>query len=294
MKIFVIGSEGSGKTVLLTMLSRFVANHRMDVVLEPEDFITAQYVTQAQAKLEIGEWPESTLQGKVERLRWKFGRVNKPLHSIEMFDSAGQDLRSILLEEDLSKLSQEHGLMRSEIDWADVLVFLFDPGIFFESRDLELLNENAWLFKTFLTRSAWQQKQRLVVVSKADIYEENLNAAGSVREMIKQSLPKNYSLVHLLDQPNGNGVHYLSIACVRSKTVTDEDGNPRRAPGDNLESSGLDKLIDSLSSLPHRGPKTTNGGGSFLGCLKIFMAAIVIGCIILLIIILIFTFCWPS
>lgn len=94
-RIFIIGPANSGKTVLLSMLSRYVETCRNDLVLEPMDAGSNKYVTDAQKCLALGDWPPPTPMGEIKRLRWCFGH-GKHLHEMEMVDSAGQDLYKIL------------------------------------------------------------------------------------------------------------------------------------------------------------------------------------------------------
>lgn len=251
MKIFIIGPEGSGKTVLLAMLGRYVATERKDLVLEPVDRVASQYVITALETLEKGDWPPSTRQAELSMLQWRFGSRGAQLHEIVIFDAAGQDLRQILLAEKQESLTEKQRAIRTQIDAADVLVYLLDLNGFLGTKDISTLDENAWLFRTFLTRPEWRGKRRMVVLSKADIYADMLATPTSqetedakVRELVKHRLPKNYTLDHLVDAESA--VSYFAIASVATKTVIGATGNPDRRPKNPLESVGLGKLVDTL------------------------------------------------
>lgn len=251
MKIFIIGPEGSGKTVLLAMLGRYVATERKDLVLEPVDRVASQYVITALAVLEKGDWPSSTRQAELPTLRWRFGSRGSELHEIVIFDAAGQDLRQILLAEKQESLTEDQRAIKTQIDAADVLVYLLDLNGFLGSTDLSIRDENAWLFRTFLTRPEWYGKRRLVVLSKADIYADMLATQtgqdtedAKVRELVKHQLPKNYTLDHLVDAESK--VSYFAIASVATKTVIGPTGNPVWLPKNPLESVGINKLLEGL------------------------------------------------
>ncbi|MDF1811215.1 MAG: hypothetical protein P1V20_03345 [Verrucomicrobiales bacterium] len=276
MNIFILGSEGSGKTVLLAMLSRCAANSQGSFILEPVDYASSQYVIEAQSKLEEGDWPSSTRQGELKQLKWKFGQTGHPLHFMEMYDSAGQDHRAILLEDDPALLSSENQRIRMEIDSSDILVFLFDLAIFYETTNLAELNENAWLFKTFLTRPSWQTKQRIVVATKYDAYQENFNAVGGdTVKVIKNALPTNYSLDHLIDE--NSEVVYLAVTSVVTETILDGDGNPKRIPEMPLNPSGLinfgNTLVNAMQNVPLT-PSSQTEEDSDLGCVGWFWTII--------------------
>ncbi|MDF1811216.1 MAG: hypothetical protein P1V20_03350 [Verrucomicrobiales bacterium] len=221
--------------------------------MEPLDYRSSQYVIEAQSTLAEGEWPTSTRQGELTQLKWRFGESGSPLHEIEMYDSAGQDQRTILLEDFPEKLSVENQRVRREIDSSDVLVFLFDLGTFYETTNQSELNENAWLFKTFLTRPAWKGKKRIVVATKYAIYRENFDAFDGVTvDVIREALPKNYSIAHLIEE--NPSIDYLAVTSVETETILDDTGKPRRVPQKTLNPGGLfyfvNTLVAALRDLP--------------------------------------------
>lgn len=251
MKIFIIGPEGSGKTVLLAMLSRYVATEREDLVFEPVDHESKQYVINALGTLEKEDWPPSTTQATLPTLQWRFGSRDKPRHEIVLFDAAGQDLREILKQDSSTELSHERRAIKERIDAANVLIYLIDLNGFLGTNDLIVRDENAWLFKTFLSRPEWRDKRRLVVLSKADLYADMLatlapemSEDSKVRDLVKRHLPKNYTLDHLVD--GDKEVTFFAVASVATKTVFDQDDNPVRLPKKPLNPSGIKNLVDTL------------------------------------------------
>lgn len=253
MTIFVIGPEGSGKTVLLAMLSRYVAAERKDLVLEPVDRSAGQYVVAALAALEAGDWPPSTRQGKLQPFHWRFGSRDAPLHEIVLFDAAGQDLRQTLLESNPTILTDSQRTIRAACDKADVLVYLLDLDGFLRTKDHNLRDEHAWMFKTFLTSPEWRKKLRMVALAKADLYKDMLASASDgssensrVRELVKGQLPKDYTLDHIVDAEMK--VSFLAVASVTTKTTLGTDGSPIRVPVTPLTSVGLDNLTAALLS----------------------------------------------
>ena len=281
MRIFIIGSEGSGKTVFLAMLSRYVANLRGDLVIEPIDYATSQYVATAQAALERGDWPRGNPPGKLQLLKWRVGRRGKTLHEMEMFDSAGQDLREILLGVDQTKLTAEQQAIQTCIDESDILFYLLDLEVFIGSKDLCALNEDTWLFTTFLTRPAGQDKKRTVVLSKADIYSAMLaQSNGNFKDFIKSRLPTVYSVEHLLDI--AKTVDYLAVTSVETATAIAADGSPRRVPQNPLQAGDLGPFLQKLlTSLGEPEPaKATKANESGSGLSDAEAGAMLLGAII--------------
>ena len=251
MTIFVIGPEGSGKTVLLAMLSRYVAAERKDLVLEPVDRSAGQYVVAALAALEAGDWPPSTRQGQLQPFHWRFGSRDAPLHEIVLFDAAGQDLRQTLLESNPTILTDSQRTIRAACDKADVLVYLLDLDGFLRTKDHNLRDEHAWMFRTFLTNPEWRKKVRMVALAKADLYKDMLASASDrssensrVRELVKTQLPKDYTLDHIVDAELE--VSFFAVASVTTRTTLGTDGAPIPVPVTPLTPLGLDNLTAAL------------------------------------------------
>lgn len=251
MKVFIIGPEGSGKTVFLAMLSRYVGTERKDLVLEPADKRSADYVMKALMVLEEQKWPDSTKQGDDPTLNWRFGRKGSSQHDIVIYDAAGQNLRQILLAETPDTLTPRLRNVETQIATADVLIYLLDLENFIGTHDLNTRYQNVWLFRTFLTRQAWSCKRRIVVLSKADIYVDMLEAPTveepeniKVRNLIKKHLPKDFSTEHLVDaEPS---IRYMAITSVMTKLITKGREDPQRMPQHPLRSDGLNSFVDLL------------------------------------------------
>ncbi len=248
------------------------------------DYGASQYVVHALAKLEEGEWPISTFEEEFQLLRWRFGPKDQTLHELEMIDAAGQDLRSILLDEgddvpngeEVEGESEHREALRRHIAGAEVLVYLFDPGSLYASGDLAQQNENVWLLKTFLTCPEWKRKRRIVVLSKADVYGENLEkAGGDLRAFVAQSLPRNWSMEHLIEEED---VEFVAVASVHTETIVDEQGTPRRVPRQPLTSSGMHELLQAwkpLPPLPHELALCMTGG-ALLGVIGGALAGVIL------------------
>lgn len=247
MKIFVIGPEGAGKTVFLAMLSHHLAKASSEVVFEPMDYESTRYVAGALDLLECQKWPKSNPQGELRVLRWRFGRKAKSLHQINLFDYSGQDMRSVLLENDTEKLQGRSRELRMEIDDSDMLVYLLDMDGIIGSGVLMETNENAWLLHTFLTRPTWCSKRRILVITKADVYAGMISeAGGDLKSMISHHWPKVYNVNEFLSQQEK--IKCFALTSVVVTTELDTDGSPVRKPQRPLQSQGFDDLVEGVLS----------------------------------------------
>lgn len=254
MNVFVIGSEGAGKTVFVTMLSRFMVSRPKNLVFGPVDFESSNYVAKTMDLLERRRWPRSNPEGELTILKWKFGRKGKKLHQISLFDYSGQDMRKALLADDTEKLQGRPKELRKEIDNSAVLVYLLDMGGLVGGASLTDANENAWLLCAFMTRPAWCKKERLLVVTKADLYAGMISeAGGDLRKMIADHWPAVYNPDEFLSQQEK--VEVLALTSVHVTTTLDGEGSPVRVPRFPLESDGFPELVEQLSALVSGGSR---------------------------------------
>lgn len=246
--VFIIGPEGSGKTVFLEALSRFADSRSDELVFEPSDLHSSQYVANARQLLERGNWPKSNPQGDLKTLKWQIGELDDELHDLILFDYSGQDMRSVLLEEDPDKLQGRTRELREEIDHSDLLIYLLDIDGLIGSGSLLETNENFWLLKTFLTRPDWAEKPKIVVVTKAELYAEMFEESGgdlkkSIGSLLSGNQGGNALRRHLKD------VDCYSLTSILTRTKVADDSLPVRVPRIPLQSEGFDSLIEGILSV---------------------------------------------
>jgi hypothetical protein len=217
--------------------------------MEPSDTESWKYIVNAQEALNRQEWPSSTRESEMHVLRWHFRSTSSKFVSqtdceISMVDSAGQDLRNILLNDPGIKLTDKQKEIREEINQSQLLIFLLDLDGFQAGNDLRTKNENAWIFRNFVMEPLWQNRKRMVIVTKADRLQGLIDSkAGDVREVIKDCLPESFSLRHLLDIP---GICYMAANGIKTTTVLDSNQDPRQLPDKNLTPGDLKEFVDRL------------------------------------------------
>jgi len=246
MKIFIIGPEGAGKSVFLAMLSHHM-KASSEVVFEPANHYSGNYVAKILDLLDCQKWPDSNRQGEFWVFRWRLGREGQSPHEINLFDYSGQDMRSVLLEEDPEKLASRSKELREEIDDSDLLIYLLDMGGFIGSGGLTEANENGWLLQTFVKRQKWHSKRRILVVTKADVYAGMISEAdGDLKKMIERHWPKVYNVDEFLRELKG--IECFALTSVMVTTKLDDDGNPVRKPRKPLQSDGFGPLVEGILS----------------------------------------------
>lgn len=243
--VFIIGPEGAGKTVFLAALSRFADAHSDEIVFEPIDFGSSQYVANSLQLLDCGKWPKSNPLGDLKTFKWKIGKVDGPMYEISLFDYSGQDMRSTLLEDDAEKLEGRPRGLREEIDHADLLIYLLDVDGLLGGGSLLETNENCWLLRAFLTRPSWMDTHRILVLTKADLYTELIEeAGGDIRAAIGRQLSGSVGGTALSRQLGT--VKCLSLTSVKTRTKLVDDSQPVREPTVPIESEGFEPLIQAI------------------------------------------------
>lgn len=91
--IAIVGTRGAGKTVLVTVLANYLSTPKNGVLLIPDSYEIAEYVELNYAKLQRGEWLDST---NVERkLSWKLRAPGKVEQQLTLLDCAGEDIQRL-------------------------------------------------------------------------------------------------------------------------------------------------------------------------------------------------------
>lgn len=247
LSVFIVGPEGAGKTVFLAALSRFADTNPDKILFEPKDFGSSQYVTNSLQLLDCGKWPKSNPLGDLQTFKWKIGKPDGPHHEISLFDYSGQDMRSILLEDNAEKLQGRPRDLLMEIDHADLLIYLLDADGLIGGGSLLEINENSWLLRAFLTRSNWVKTRRILVLTKADLYTEMIDeAGGDVRTVIGRQLEGSPGGAALSRQLGT--VQCLSLTSVKTRTRLVDDSSPVREPKFPIESEGFEPLTKAILS----------------------------------------------
>jgi len=247
-KIFIIGPEGSGKTVFMAMLSHFVATQRKDLNLIPDDASSAKYVNATLGTLKKQEWPRSHRENILNLLRWTFGRKNGVKHRVELLDYSGQDVRKLLVDD-----AQDKDLLRlrQEIDNSDILIYMLDLGGFVDDDDFERSGENAWLLQLFLSDEKWKRKERLVIVSKAERFMHMAGADNAdLVQLVESVLPPGITIGGL--QSLREIKHYWITSVLTVETIEDNQ-QVVPIPVLPLKSSGFPDFVKELIALLYDG-----------------------------------------
>ena len=246
--IAIVGTEGCGKTVLITVLAKYLERPDLQgTCLEPRGIETVRAVERVWELLTHSEWPPSTPPGQLPRMHWLLHvGSDGPECRLQIADAAGQDLRRLFAEEMIEREAVLDHLREvgEYIRNADIVLFLINLRDFVGESDNDRRIENQWAIKYAMD---WLKKQPgsrnwCLVLTQVDQYGRYLEECKSWSDVIKRHLPQIYDF-HV----RGGRTRIIPVAAVRD-TIVDTQGNstPRRVPAPGFKWKGLEELVEWL------------------------------------------------
>lgn len=128
-KILFLGHEGSGKTVLMTMLSRYfetAGDGRWG--LDPQTEAAFAFMEQAPAKIAAGRWPQQTTVDKIITYRWELQYAGECYTTLEMLEYPGEVFRHLFDEAapNKTRYQEECAILSSAIHEANSIFLLIN------------------------------------------------------------------------------------------------------------------------------------------------------------------------
>jgi PLAT/LH2 domain len=245
MKILSIGPEGAGKTVFLTMLTGYMSDRSRPLPIHVETFQAAEKIEGFKETLKSGDWPPSNIEGDPHEI-FTFRLGSAKGKRIHLWDFPGQHFRKSTIDPTTPDPLGHLKRLRETIEEAHILIYLLDMGGLLNPGKDKKVTEDAWLFREFLTNSKWKNRQRLVVVTKADRYRGLLAQAGEdPRRMIVDAWPDGIVACPLTPDSFPD-VDFFAITSVKVKNVIGEDRVPYWIPSNPLESEGFEPLLKRI------------------------------------------------
>jgi hypothetical protein len=250
VRIAIIGTEVSGKTVLTTVLAKRYSHATAEgLFLDPLDNATLKFVERNYQFLASGDWPPSSPVGGLSNLRWRLRIGSNPCSECELHlaDSAGQDLRRVFGDDQEIQSLPEH--LRGLAEYcrtADVVIYLINLKDFVGENDPVRRLDNEAVIKStldFLIGDVSRRRQLCVLFTQADQFEQEREKCGSWENVAQKYL----SYVHGAHLRNGR-VTVGAVAAVKDTKVVELDGTPRRVPAPGFRSDGLIELMNWIAT----------------------------------------------
>ncbi|GIW96397.1 MAG: hypothetical protein KatS3mg110_4438 [Pirellulaceae bacterium] len=245
LRVAVLGTEGSGKTVLTCVLAkRFNVPGPDGMFLEPLDAKTLKFVEQVWATLQCGEWPPSTPPGEAFCLRWGLFVQNRRICEIGVLDISGQDLRKIVAHgEELCSTTHCGSLPKlvAHCKSADAVVLVVNLGDFIEV-SFERRIDNEATIKAVLDYLFTRERRICLVFTQCDRFGGYASEREGWENLIKELMPNVYGAYVW---PRRVKV-FIVAAVGECKMIFDANGTSRLAPKPGFTSYGLELVWDWL------------------------------------------------
>lgn len=251
-QIAIIGTEGSGKTVLITTLAKRFSQISADgAFLNPLDNKTLRYVESNWQILGSQEWPPSTPAGQFIDLRWRLqcGAVEGLGCNLRLVDPPGQDLRRLFSDDDpaaIDVLPHHLRQLAAYYQAADIVICLVNLKDFEGEADSVRRTDNEIVIKSALQRLSGDEgesRRLFLLFTQTDLYQHIRREHGNWAQVAKKFLPYVYG-AHV----SRGQVKVGAVAAVHDTIVIiDAEGRPRRAPAPDFESRGLDTLMNDVA-----------------------------------------------
>jgi len=241
-QVAIVGTEGVGKTVLMTMMAWAFKRDRDGVRMIPMSRQTSEHVARVWTVLNGGDWPPSTPQGQLLTLHWELHVDGAPVCDLRCLEIAGQDFRRLFADEEvneLTELPEQLQRLAGFIQEADVIVFLANLRDFAGEPDVQREDENQWALKFAMDWVRRQARPRrcCLVFTQSDQYGELKRQVGGWDKLAEKYLPYVDS-AHV----RTGAMPVMAVSAVGGTKVAVRDGRPLRVPDGKWLCKGLNPL----------------------------------------------------
>lgn len=233
--IAIVGTEGSGKTVFVTVLAKFFGPGEREIFFNPLGK-TIRFVENNWNRLQAGQWPDQTTSGEMFNYEWECQCGQGESFRLKLVDCAGQDLRRIFADE----IPEQLRPLADYVHSAQVVIFLLNLGDFVGVRDLSQVTENIYVLKHAIDTLKASGKETALILTQIDLYDSYLEKHGTWLEVVRNTNPLNLLWgAHLLD----GSVPLLPVSAVFDTSVADQpDGGTRRIPAASFRCQGIEEI----------------------------------------------------
>lgn len=246
-KIAIVGTENSGKTVLLTVLaSRYSENIPGRAFFSPSG-PTLKVVDKIWNGLSAGRWPKTTIKGQIHELVWQARFPDGAKAEIRATDCAGQDIREIFTATDLNPHLKQ---LFEQLSNANGVIFAINLADFTRTSSRDDAAENECVLKQAMDLLRNKNCPCAVVLTQTDEYQGDLEKHTNWLGVAKATMPH----LHAAYLCNGE-VPLLPVSAVRDTFVGEPSpGKMKRFPAPNFTSEGLEDVVAWLQDVVRSAP----------------------------------------
>jgi GTPase SAR1 family protein len=279
MQVAIVGSPGSGKTVLTAVLSNYLSGHSDRVYMNPkkayrhkgnevETLPTISYINGILDELHNGKWAGRTEGGHKLELEFKL-HIGGNAYDMKLLDSPGEDLQNIFLNYDKTTLEPFRQRIFDYILSSNVVILIVNLDHFADAPTLTARGENEAVIKEAVDNlvEAGVCHHILICFTAYDKYKAHIDQTygGNFMNYLRGELPMfNRScetaagtVVHDYSD-YGSGQKMVSLKCIAVAPVIAQRPAPNMNPDrvgkppigfdvrNNRHSWGMNRIADWL------------------------------------------------
>jgi hypothetical protein len=282
--IAIIGTEGSGKTVLIAALAKHIDScQSQGWFLDPQNVQTQQYVDRIWSALTAGKWPPLTAPNTFQQLRWKVRSPNNTTATMRILDPPGHDIRR-LFSDNRSEPGAVPDDLQELADYcrnAAIVIFLVNLKDFLGQPNLEMRSATELALKfgmEYVKQAGSSTKQCCLVFTQVDQYPGLADEEGTWANVARKYLPRLFG-----GQLSQGDIPVLAVSAVSStQLVVDAQGMAEKIPARGFQSEGFDELLSWIEEAEGRWIEEAEGRLDLQAVLKLahIVAASAIGILV--------------
>jgi TIR domain len=244
VNVAVVGTDGTGKTVLMTILAQTFKREQEGVALIPLTRPTSLYVASMWDYLREGVWPPSTLGGHLSELLWELRIDGVPKCNLRFIDLGGENFRRLFGMEEVQLADALPAPMKIVLEYmksSHVVVTLVNLANFIDEKDSDKRQESEWAVKNALDwlKLAEHPRECAVVFTQSDRYETVFQRFGSWQRVAQRYLPHVYEAY----VRNGPALVHAVSAVSRTREIVLANGETQYVPEKKWYACGLATLM---------------------------------------------------
>lgn len=246
-KISIVGVEGSGKTVLMSVLGdKYSVPDEDGFFLNPLNRKTYEYCIKIVADMRKGYWPQVTEPGQTVNLQWCLckaneNRVAENLGEVTMMDFAGEIYREAFGGKEVQESSQKDvETLKTYVSQCDNLLLLVNlkdiiDGDKSKDRTIDML----WTSKSIMEYAIKNGVNDIAIAfTQSERYSNIIAECGGGPGTLK----KYHSLIAALNPK----VRVFVLSAVKETIVNDKG---IEVPAQDFYSVGLDELVEWMTEV---------------------------------------------
>jgi len=247
-KICIVGTEGAGKTIFLSVFAmRYQDANTEHPWMEFKNRETARYVAEVWGTLASQEWPPSTPPGDFTKLEWSLHtavKTDQKEHNITVLDAPGQDIRAIF-DSDPDSLNANQRELQRRLEEADILLVLVNLVEAIRATD-PVQQANVQIPIKLMLDSVLARKNARVAIllSQHDQLRPYFDSISVSQDDPMQALRACLPTVYGVAARTGDRLKLFFVASVaETEPFVDEQGKTWSRPRADFTSEGLNEVM---------------------------------------------------